>query len=68
MQLSARNHLAGTVEEITCDTIVCHVVIRVDNHLIESVITTRSVNELALRKGDRVMAVVKATEVMIAKP
>ncbi len=68
MGLSARNHLTGTIEEITLDTILCHVVVRVGEHLIESVITRRSADELALTKGDRVTAVVKATEVMIAKP
>ena len=68
MQLSARNHLAGTIEEITEDAIVCHVVVRVGDHLIESVITRRSADELDLKKGDHVTAVVKATEVMIAKP
>ena len=68
MPLSARNHLAGTVEEITYDTIVCHIVIRVGEHLIESVITRRSADELALKKGDHVTAVVKATEVMVSKP
>lgn len=68
MTLSARNHLAGTIEEITHDTILCHVVVRVGEHLIESVITRRSADELALKAGDRVTAVVKATEVMISKP
>jgi molybdopterin-binding protein len=33
-----------------------------------SVITRRSAEELGLKKGDTVTAVVKATEVMIAKP
>ena len=68
MALSARNHLGGTIEEITHDTIMSHVVVRVGEHLIESVITRRSADELALKKGDHVTAVVKATEVMIAKP
>ena len=68
MTLSARNHLTGTVEEITHDTILCHVIVRVGENLIESVITRRSADELALKKGDHVTAVVKATEVMIAKP
>jgi hypothetical protein len=36
--------------------------------LIESVITKRSAEEMSLKKGDTVTAVVKATEVMIAKP
>jgi molybdopterin-binding protein len=68
VRLSARNHLAGTIDEITHDAIMCHVVVRVGDNLIESVITTRSANELNLRKGDQVTAVVKATEVMISKP
>ena len=68
MALSARNHLKGTVEEIRQDHIMAHVVLRVGDHLVESVITSRSVEELGLKKGDVVTAVVKATEVMIAKP
>jgi len=68
MALSARNHLTGTIEEITLDTILCHVVVRVGSDLIESVITRRSADELGLKTGDRVTAVVKATEVMIQKP
>jgi molybdopterin-binding protein len=68
MPLSARNHLPGTIEEITHGTIMYHVVVRVGDHQIESVITRRSAEELGLKKGDQVTAVVKATEVMIAKP
>jgi molybdopterin-binding protein len=36
--------------------------------VIESVITKRSAEDMGLKKGDSVTAVVKATEVMIAKP
>jgi molybdopterin-binding protein len=36
--------------------------------VIESVITKRSAEEMKLKEGDSVTAVVKATEVMIAKP
>ena len=43
------------------------VTIRVGNNLIESVITRQSAEELGLKKGDAVAAVVKATEVMISK-
>ncbi len=68
MPLSARNHLPGVIEEIQRDTIIAHVVIRVGEHHIESVITRRSADELGLKVGDRVTAVVKATEVMVAKP
>ena len=68
MALSARNHLKGTIEAITQDSVMAHVVLRVGDHVIESVITALSVKDLGLKKGDAVTAVVKATEVMIAKP
>jgi len=47
--------------------IMAHVVVRVGDNLLESVITRRSADELKLKKGDKVAAVVKATEVMILK-
>lgn len=67
MALSARNKLRGTVEEVQLGDVMAHVVVRVGENLIESVITRRSAEELKLRKGDIVAAVVKATEVMILK-
>ena len=68
MTLSARNHLEGTIEEIQMGDVLAHVTVRTGNSLIESVITRRSAEEMGLKKGDAVTAVVKATEVMIAKP
>ncbi len=68
MTLSARNHLKGTIEEIELGDILAHVTVRVADGVIESVITKRSAEEMGLKKGDSVTAVVKATEVMIAKP
>jgi molybdopterin-binding protein len=68
MTLSARNHLQGIVDEVQMGDVLAHVTIRVGDSIIESVITRRSAEELGLKKGDSVTAVVKATEVMIAKP
>ena len=68
MALSARNHLQGTIEEVQIGDVLAHVTVRTAAGLIESVITRRSFEEMALKKGDAVTAVVKATEVMIAKP
>jgi molybdopterin-binding protein len=68
MTLSARNHLKGTVEEVELGDVLAHVTVRVGDGIIESVITRRSAEEMSLKKGDAVTAVVKATEVMIAKP
>ena len=67
MTLSARNKLRGQVEEVVLGDVMAHVVVRVGDNLIDSVITRRSAEELKLKKGDTVAAVVKATEVMIQK-
>jgi molybdopterin-binding protein len=67
MAISARNQLQGTVEEVVLGTVMAHVVIRVGKNLIESAITRRSADELKLKKGDTVKAIIKSTEVMIQK-
>jgi molybdopterin-binding protein len=67
MTLSARNKLRGQIQEIVLGDVMAHVVVRVGDNVIESVITRRSAEELNLKKGDSVAAVVKATEVMIQK-
>jgi molybdopterin-binding protein len=68
MTLSARNHLKGTIDEIQIGDVLAHITMRVGESVIESVITRRSAEEMGLKVGDAVTAVVKATEVMIAKP
>ena len=67
MVLSARNRLAGTVEEIALGGVMAHVVVRVGSNTVESVITRKSAEEMKLKKGDKVTAVIKSTEVMLQK-
>jgi molybdopterin-binding protein len=67
MTLSARNKLTGKIEELQLGGVMAHVVIRVGNDLIESVITRRSAEEMKLKIGDTVKAVIKSTEVMLEK-
>jgi molybdate transport system regulatory protein len=67
MPLSARNQLPGIVESVQLGSIMAHVVVKVGDNLIESVITRTSAEELELKKGDAVRVVVKSTEVMIQK-
>ena len=67
MPISARNKLEGKIVAIKTGDIVAHVTVKVGKNLIESVITAQSVEEMNLKKGDTVTAVVKATEVMISK-
>lgn len=46
---------------------MAHVTVRVGDSLVESVITRRSAEEMKLKKGDSVRAVIKSTEVMLLK-
>lgn len=67
MRLSARNKLPGVVESITIDGLQARVDVRVgDNHIV-AVVTAESVDELELRAGDAVTAVIKSSSVMLAK-
>ena len=68
MAISARNQLKGKITEIILGDVMAHVTVRVGQSLIESVITRKSATELKLKKGDTVNVVIKATEVMIARP
>ncbi len=67
MTLSARNRLEGEIVEIQFGGVMAHVVMRIGNNLIESVITKRSADEMKLKVGDKVSAVIKSTEVMLEK-
>ena len=64
-KISARNQLHGTVEEITLGTVTAKVSVRVGETLIESVITRQSVEDMELKVGDGVTALIKSTEVLL---
>ena len=68
MEISARNKMKGTIEEITLGSVMAKVKINIGNgNIISSVITIESVTDLDLKTGDVVYAIVKSTEVMIGK-
>jgi molybdopterin-binding protein len=67
MTLSARNHLVGKIIELEFGDVMAHVVVKAGDNLVESVITRRSAEEMALKVGDTVTAVIKSTEVMLQK-
>jgi molybdopterin-binding protein len=67
MALSARNHLKGEITEVILGTVTALITVKVGDNIVESVITKRSAEEMGLKKGDKVIAVIKATEVMIQK-
>ena len=53
--------------EVILGDIMAHVVVKVGKNQIESVITRRSAEQLALKKGDKIVVVIKSTEVMLQK-
>jgi molybdopterin-binding protein len=65
--LSARNRLQGFVDEVRVDGLLAQVRMRVGNQSLTAVITADAVRALKLRRGDDAIAIVKSTEVMIAK-
>ena len=65
MKISARNQLRGHVETMVLGVVTAKVGVRVGDNLIESVITRQSVEDLGLKLGDEVTAVIKSTEIML---
>jgi molybdopterin-binding protein len=65
--LSARNQLHGYVDEVRIDGLLAQVRMRVGDQSLTAVITADAVRALKLRRGDDAVAIVKSTEVMIAK-
>lgn len=65
--LSARNRLHGFVEEVRIDGLLAQVRLRVGDQTLTAVITADAVGSLKLRRGDDALAIVKSTEVMIAR-
>lgn len=68
MELSARNKLKGTIEEIVKGAVMAKVKVNIGGgNVVSSLISVDSVDELQLKIGDEVYAIVKSTEVMIGK-
>ncbi len=67
MRLSARNKLPGVVESIVADGLQAKVGIRVGENYIVAIVTAEAVEELELKVGDAVTAVIKSSSVMLAK-
>ena len=67
MELSARNQLRGTVKSVKTDGVMAEVVIDLGGQEIVSTITRASAERLKLRTGDPVVAIVKASDVLIGR-
>jgi molybdopterin-binding protein len=68
MKLSARNQLKGKIVAVTKGQTTAHIRIDIGGGVIvTSSITNEAVDDLALNAGDDAFAVIKASDVMIAK-
>ena len=65
--ISGRNQLRGYVEEVRVEGLLAQVRLRIGDQTLTAVITRDAVEELQLRRGDEALAIVKSTEVMIAR-
>ena len=57
--------MRGTVETVDRGVVTAKVVVRVGENLIESVITKQSVEDLSIKVGSEVTAIITSTEVML---
>ena len=67
VRISGRNRLQGIVDEVRREGLVAQVRLRIGDQWLTAVITRDALDELALKRGDEATALIKATEVMIAK-
>jgi molybdopterin-binding protein len=68
MEISARNQLKGTVKEVTLGAVMAEVTLDIGNgQQIVSVITRASVERLGLKAGVEATAIIKSSEVMLAR-
>jgi len=65
--LSGRNRLRGFVEEVRADGLLGQVRLRIGDQVLTAVVTSDALAELKLRRGDDALAIIKSTEVMIAR-
>jgi len=65
--LSARNQFEGVIKSLKLGAVMAEVVVAVGDLEFVAAITRGSAEAMGLKVGDKVKAVVKATEVMVAK-
>ncbi len=65
--LSSRNQLRGIVEEVRTDGLMAQIRLRIGDQTLTAIITRDAIDALRLKRGDEALAVIKSTEVMVAK-
>jgi molybdopterin-binding protein len=67
MKISGRNKLKSRVKKVVKGKVMAEVVLDFKGVELVSVVTMDAVRELGLKPGDEVVALIKATEVMLMK-
>src|SRR5947207_14499602 len=67
VSISGRNQLRGYVDEVRVEGLLAQVRLRIGDQTLTAVITRDAVEELKLRRGDEALAIVKSTDVMVAR-
>jgi molybdopterin-binding protein len=67
MEQSIRNEIPGTVKEIISEKVLSEIIVETAIGEMAAVITTRSVRDMGLKVGDKVAALIKATNVSVRR-
>ena len=68
MEISARNGIKGKVADVKLGEVMASIKIEVtEPGVITAIITRESAEDLDLKEGDEVKAIIKSTEIMVAK-
>jgi molybdopterin-binding protein len=68
MKLSARNIIPGTVRAVNRGQTTAHIKIDIGGgNTVTAAITVESADDLALKPGDKVSAIIKSSDVIVGK-
>jgi molybdopterin-binding protein len=66
--LSARNQFPGVIKSVRLGNVMAEVIVEIATGIdVVSLISRTSAEQLGLKPGDKVTAIIKSTEVMVAK-
>lgn len=67
MKVSARNKLTGIVKEINMGQVMAEITLKIGENEVVAIVTKKSAEGLGLKVGDKAVALIKATEIMVGK-
>ncbi|KHE91094.1 MAG: TOBE domain-containing protein [Candidatus Scalindua rubra] len=65
--ISARNRVSGIVKQIIRGDVVSKVFVESQEEMLHAIITNTSLEEMDIREGNEIMAIVKSTELILYK-